>query len=119
MVADYSAELNAAGIYTFEQILNVSFDFCERNRAFLLLLRQNDLLPYSLQVLNRLIPMEHRAVSGHESDLGAYALYFNIGAIWNAMALWLERDMREDRATVIGFFSKYIHTDMTTDLRRL
>lgn len=119
MVTDYSAELNASGIYTFEQILNISFDFCERSHAFLLLLKRNDLLPYSLQVLNRLIPIEHRAVSGHESDLGAYALAFNIGAIWNAMSLWLERDMQEDKVVIIDFLTNYLHNNIMTDLRRI
>lgn len=88
--------------YSLLQTLDVIFDFCEKNKEILFILRDNRLLYLLLEKLNVLILNEHnRYISeSQENPLGnqlltEYIIYFNIGGVWNLIVRWIENDMRD------------------------
>lgn len=88
--------------YSLLQTLDVIFDFCEKNREILFILRDNRLLYLLLEKLNALILNEHnRYISESQENhlesqlLTEYIIYFNIGGIWNLIVRWIENNMRD------------------------
>lgn len=88
--------------YSLLQTLDVIFDFCEKNREILFILRDNRLLYLLLEKLNVLILNEHnRYVSESQENhlesqlLTEYIIYFNIGGVWNLIVRWIENNMRD------------------------
>ena len=122
---DYTTELLAKESYAFLKILDTVFDFCERHQAFLLLLRDNELLYLLLNKMNRLILEEHGKVRRGNApfvevrSLSEYIVTFNIGGIWNILARWLENDMQDSAEEIkkeIVYYLSHIHE---LDLRDL
>lgn len=88
--------------YSFLQTLDVIFDFCEKNKEILLILRDNRLLYLLLEKLNVLMLNEHNRYIYESQEnhlksqlLTEYIIYFNIGGIWNLIIRWVENDMRD------------------------
>lgn len=88
--------------YSLLQTLDVIFDFCEKNKEILFILRDNRLLYLLLEKLNALILNEHnRYISESQENhlesqlLTEYIIYFNIGGIWNLIVRWIENNMRD------------------------
>lgn len=88
--------------YSLLQTLDVIFDFCEKNKEILFILRDNRLLYLLLEKLNVLILNEHnRYISESQENplesqlLTEYIIYFNIGGVWNLIVRWIENDMRD------------------------
>lgn len=88
--------------YPLLQTLDVIFEFCEKNKEMLFILRDNRLLYLLLEKLNMLILNEHnRYVSEIQENhlenqlLTEYIIYFNIGGVWNLIARWIENNMRD------------------------
>lgn len=88
--------------YSHLQTLDVIFDFCEKNKEILFILRDNRLLYLLLEKLNVLILNEHnRYISESQENhlesqlLTEYIIYFNIGGVWNLIVGWIENNMRD------------------------
>lgn len=88
--------------YSLLQTLDVIFDFCEKNKEILFILRDNRLLYLLLEKLNVLILNEHnRYISESQENhlesqlLTEYIIYFNIGGVWNLIVRWIENNMRD------------------------
>lgn len=88
--------------YSLLQTLDVIFEFCEKNKEILFILRNNRLLYLLLEKLNVLILNEHnRYVSETQENhlenqlLTEYIIYFNIGGVWNLIVRWIENNMRD------------------------
>lgn len=88
--------------YSLLQTLDVIFDFCEKNKEMLFILRDNRLLYLLLEKLNVLILNEHnRYISESQENpfesqlLTEYIISFNIGGVWNLIVRWIENDMRD------------------------
>lgn len=88
--------------YSLFQTLDVIFDFCEKNKEILFILRDNRLLYLLLEKLNMLILNEHnRYISESQENhlesqlLTEYIIYFNIGGVWNLIVRWIENNMRD------------------------
>lgn len=88
--------------YSLLQTLDVIFDFCEKSKEILFILRDNRLLYLLLEKLNVLILNEHnRYISESQENplesqlLTEYIIYFNIGGVWNLIVRWIENDMRD------------------------
>lgn len=86
--------------YSLLQTLDVIFDFCEKNKEILFILRDNRLLYLLLEKLNVLILNEHnRYISESQENhlenqlLTEYIIYFNIGGVWNLIVRWIENNM--------------------------
>lgn len=86
--------------YSFVKTLDIIFEFCERNREILFILRDNNLLYLLLEKLNALILKEHNRYNSElqENHLGGpllteYIVYFNIGGIWNLIVRWIKNNM--------------------------
>lgn len=86
--------------YSFVKTLDIIFEFCERNREILFILRDNNLLYLLLEKLNALILNEHNRYNSQlqENHLGSpllteYIVYFNIGGIWNLIVRWIKNNM--------------------------
>lgn len=86
--------------YSFVKTLDIIFEFCERNREILFILRDNNLLYLLLEKLNVLILNEHNRYNSQlqENHLGSpllteYIVYFNIGGIWNLIVRWIKNNM--------------------------
>lgn len=86
--------------YSFVKTLDIIFEFCERNREILFILRDNNLLYLLLEKLNALILKEHNRYNSQlqENHLGSpllteYIVYFNIGGIWNLIVRWIKNNM--------------------------
>lgn len=86
--------------YSFVKTLDIIFEFCERNREILFILRDNNLLYLLLEKLNALILKEHNRYNSElqENHLGSpllteYIVYFNIGGIWNLIVRWIKNNM--------------------------
>ncbi|MDO4331461.1 MAG: TetR/AcrR family transcriptional regulator [Eubacteriales bacterium] len=86
--------------YSLLQTLDVIFDFCEKNRELLFILRDNRLLYLLPEKLNVLILNEHnRYISESQENhresqfLTEYIIYFNIGGVWNLIVRWIENNM--------------------------
>jgi len=86
--------------YSFVKTLDIIFEFCERNREILFILRDNNLLYLLLEKLNALILNEHNRYNSElqENHLGSpllteYIVYFNIGGIWNLIVRWIKNNM--------------------------
>lgn len=88
--------------YSLLQTLDAIFDFCEKNKEILFILRDNRLLYLLLEKLNVLILNEHnRYISESQENhlesqlLTEYIIYFNIGGVWNLIVRWIENNMRD------------------------
>lgn len=105
------------------QMLDVIFDFCEKNKEILFILRDNMLLYLLLEKLNVLIPNEHnRYISERQENhlesqlLTEYIIYFNIGGVWNLIVRWIENNMRDSvidiKKTVIFYLTNIREIDI-------
>ncbi len=88
--------------YSLLQTLDVIFDFCEKNKEILFILRDNRLLYLLLEKLNVLILNEHNRYIYESQEnhlesqlLTEYIIYFNIGGVWNLIVRWIENNMRD------------------------
>ena len=110
--------------FSFLEILDTIFYFCEENKNFLFILRDNNLLHLLLIKLNTLIPTEHQKIvtpnvksnaSSADHFLTDYVLFFNIGGIWNIITKWIEQDMRDSitdiKNTIAFYLSDVKHID--------
>ena len=112
------------GQFSFLEMLDIIFYFCEENKNFLFMLRDNNLLHILLMKLNTLIPAEHQkivtsdaksTVSSAEHFLSEYILFFNIGGMWNIITKWIEQDMNDSitdiKNTIAFYLSDVKHID--------
>ena len=110
--------------FSFLETLDTIFYFCEKNKNFLFILRDNELLHLLLIKLNTLIPTEHQkivSVNAKSNDSSAdhfltdYVLFFNIGGMWNIVTKWIEQDMRDSihdiKNTIAFYLSDVKHID--------
>lgn len=88
--------------YSLLHTLDVIFDFCEKNKEILFMLRDNRLLYLLLEKLNVLILNEHNRYIYESQEnhlesqlLTEYIIYFNIGGVWNLIVRWIENNMRD------------------------
>lgn len=96
--------------------LTVIFEFCDNNRKLLELLHKNDMMYMLLVRLNEIIPrlnettdMERNPFKKLIGDLEPdYLIAFNVGAIWNVIAKWVERGMEEPLDDVKNVLAQYI-----------
>ena len=111
-IFEYSNEI----LKTSETPLTVIFDFCERNRVFLLLLHRNDLLYLLLLKLNRTIPQLNHVTDKTNNpfkeiigDLEPdYLIAFNVGAMWNVIFKWVERGMTDPAEEIKTTIEEYL-----------
>ena len=122
LLKDYTDQLQDLGKYSFSQLLNIIFPFCKSNKEFLLLLRDNNLLPLLLTILNKHILTEHDKLKKNSSLSGKYApyiIYFNVGGIWNVMVKWLENDMHDSEEIIKNMLAQYLSNIHELDMRML
>lgn len=109
--------------YSLLQTLDLIFDFCEKNKEILFILRDNRLLYLLLEKLNVLILNEHnRYISESQENhlesqlLTEYIIYFNIGGVWNLIVHWIENNMRDSvidiKKSVIFYLSNIKKIDI-------
>lgn len=109
--------------YSLLQTLDVIFDFCEKNKEILFILRDNGLLYLLLEKLNVLILHEHNRYISESQEkhlesqlLTEYIIYFNIGGIWNLIVRWIENNMRDSvidiKKSVIFYLSNIRKIDI-------
>lgn len=109
--------------YSLLQTLDLIFDFCEKNKEILFILRDNRLLYLLLEKLNVLILNEHnRYISESQENhlesqlLTEYIIYFNIGGVWNLIVRWIENNMRDSvidiKKSVIFYLSNIKKIDI-------
>ncbi len=86
--------------FSFVKTLDIIFDFCEKNKETLFILRDNSLLYLLLEKLNSLILNEHNRYNSELQEnhiesqlLTEYIIYFNIGGIWNLIVRWIKNNM--------------------------
>lgn len=110
--------------YSLIQTLDVIFDFCEKNKEILFILRDNRLLYLLLEKLNVLILNEHnRYISGLQENhlenrlLTEYIIYFNIGSVWNLIFHWVENDMRDSVIDIKKSMIFYLSNIRKIDIR--
>lgn len=97
-------------------VLTTIFSYAEKNRDILLLLEKNDMLHLVLKCMNEDGPMLRRTevsasnpfnklFEGLDSE---YLMALNNGAVWNVMALWVHRGMKEDPQSVKDTVEEYL-----------
>lgn len=110
ILSDYKETIFSLDKASFADCFDVIFNFCEKNRDLLILLKNNKLLHIPMMKLNELLPSLHK-----EIDIKNYIIYFNIGAIWNVIINWVENDMRDSSESIKHILIDYlnhIHVDM-------
>lgn len=109
------------GISLFEEtkiisIFDLILEFCDVNKEMLFILKHNGLLYLLLERWNLNLPALHGKLVQEsknselhtQDDSMEYILAFNVGAVWNVISKWLEKDMRDSPETLKKIFFKYI-----------
>lgn len=122
----YVESIVKQGEYSFIQLLDIIFSFCEKNKEILFLLRDNGLLYLLLINLNSLLPAEHKKIarysaesqdSFHNQLLSEYIIFFNIGGIWNIITKWVEGNMHDSVNDIKKLMMDYLSDMKDIDLR--
>lgn len=102
LLQDYVNTIQQQQKCSLLKTLDVIFDFCEKNKEILFILRDNRLLYLLLEKLNVLILNEHNRYIAESQEnhlesqlLTEYIIYFNIGGIWNLIVRWIENNMHD------------------------
>lgn len=109
-------EYYATACNNMSNLLSVIFLFASKNKKLLLLLNKNDMLHLPLQCINEYLPELHKKFfletnphyylfDGLDAD---YIMFFNIGAVWNMISLWIKRGMKDSPETVKANIKEYI-----------
>ena len=82
---------------TIPIVLRVFFEMAEKNKSFLLCLKENNLLMFLLTSFNDLLPSIHSLIepkfSGRfENENIEYIFAFNTGGFWNILVKWINGD---------------------------
>lgn len=117
---NYTGTLKKQSSYSFLQTLNIIFLFCEKNKDFLFILRDNKLLYLLLLKLNQFIPSEHKKISANAStnseSFTEYIIFFNIGGIWNIISRWVENNMSDSTKDITNLIIHYLSNIKNIDL---
>lgn len=101
-------------------LFEVIFKFCLQYKELLRLLSQNDIMYRFLLKLNEFIPMAHDKLIEEKvsvpvpfGDLDpSYLIAFNIGAVYNVIAKWVERGMTDSlddvKKTLAQYFKNFV-----------
>lgn len=119
IIDKYLAKLQPLDIYSFSKLLNIIFPFCYNIKDFLLILRDNHLLFKVEVMLNQKILDQHKKIKKKIDDYSSmddYVIYFNIGAIWNVITMWIENDAKDSEDQIKNVLSKYLN-NIDSDLR--
>lgn len=99
-------------------ILDIIFAFCMQHQDFLFLLRDNGLMHLLLGKWNTFIPMVHYQVVGDNYTMFqdfssvqvSYIIAFNVGAVWNIIMKWVERDMKDSPEQIKQTILEYLNS---------
>ncbi len=121
IIYEYLETLLIQETYSFLQMLDIIFSFCEHNKDLLFLLRDNELLYLLLPKLNRLILTEHKRITRNPSAaaLSRYIILFNIGGIWNILSDWIENNMEAKPADIKKVIRHYLQNIEKIDLQTI
>ena len=97
-------------------VLTTIFSYAEKNRDILMLLEKNDMLHLVLKCMNEDGPLLRKnevSASNPFNELfegldSEYLIALNNGAVWNVMALWVHRGMKEDPQIVRNTVEEYL-----------
>ncbi len=110
--------------YSLIQTFDVIFDFCEKNKEILFILRDNMLLYLLLEKLNGIILNEHnRYISELQENhlenqlLTEYIISFNIGGVWNLIVRWIKNNMRDSVFDIKKSMIFYLSNIRKIDIR--
>ena len=97
-------------------VLTTIFSYAEKNRDILMLLEKNDMLHLVLKCMNEDGPLLRKKEVSESNPFNnlfegldfEYLIALNNGAVWNVMALWVHRGMKEDPQTVRNTVEEYL-----------
>ena len=123
MVEAYTRHIVMAGEYHILPVSNSMIDFCEVHKEMFILLREHKLFYLLLERWNRQLPLMHQKwiheVSDEQQQVQIYLIAFNIGAIWNMVAIWLEREMVDSPETLKELLVTYLADIKSVQLNKL
>ncbi|MBR6018855.1 MAG: TetR/AcrR family transcriptional regulator [Lachnospiraceae bacterium] len=111
-IREYTTEMHSALDRSWVEVI---FNFCVKNSHFAELLDRNDMLYLVLNKLNTVLPKMHDEADAMgvipEEIFGdldmTYIIPFNTGAMWNVVATWLHRGMRDDPKKIAADLRAY------------
>ena len=112
LILEYTIALSNAS----EGPFTVIFEFCEKNKEMLNLLHKNNMLYLLLLRLNEVIPECNRTMDMSNNPFARtignlepdYIIAFNIGAIWNVVFKWIDREMTDSLDDIKNTIEKYL-----------
>ena len=107
--------------------LTTIFEFADRNRELLMLLAKNDMMHVMLSCTNEYLPQMrdsrlsalHPSVPLFEGLDEEYLMAMNIGAVWNVLALWVQRGMTDDPKSIRNVLAEYIDRIKKADIPKM
>ncbi|QOL31188.1 TetR/AcrR family transcriptional regulator [Bifidobacterium eulemuris] len=117
ILSAYIEEMHTQSEVTLSWIIEQAFRILEHNKNFFQLLQRDNLLYLVLNVINREILDEHFSLSDQKSDFSRYIVYFNVGALFNVLSLWLEKDDAYSADDILRFLSDYMTSGITKNLK--
>ncbi len=117
ILSAYIEEMHTQSEVTLSWIIEQAFRILEHNKNFFQLLQRDNLLYLVLNVINREILDEHFSLSDQKSDFSRYIVYFNVGALFNVLSLWLEKDDAYSADDILRFLSDYMAGGITKNLK--
>lgn len=112
LLSEYVHTIMKPGSNVFETI----FSFCSKYRELFQILYENNILYLLLQNMNQLIPKAHNNVVSVRRNCPflfnnldpEYIIAFNVGAIYNIIAKWVERGMTDSLDEVCQTLTSYL-----------
>lgn len=101
-------------------VFSIIFSFCNMNKELLKILYKNNIMYILLQNMNQIVPIAHahldQAMQNFPFSFGnlnpEYLLAFNIGAIYNVIAKWVEQGMVDSPDEITATLKMYLTTGL-------
>lgn len=121
IIKDFAAFIRLKEEISLYSVTLSYFEFCQKHLAFLLLLKESDMLYFMGDRLPEYladvaIMVKHVTSSDvlevyANQDLYYYAHYFNMGGYWSITKLWLQNENRETPQEIANMIVKIMNRD--------
>lgn len=124
IIQEYVMRIIEKQDYDILFVFGIIIDFCEEHKEILILLKDNQLFYLLLERWNIQLPQMHKKMIKEVRDdmkqqEQAYLIAFNIGAIWNVVAMWLENDMKNPPQVLKKILINYLGNIKTITLNNI